>query len=170
MMWPHILVLIATLFLSGMGYWKRCLSKRLTSWEAITASIRSNAGIEQAVERFGWKAEVTVGTGEIWERIGGATGLANMYHNAGVYARLADYVMQHTSSIPKTVIEEIYTEATQVRVLVVFALASYLAFRPTSTYVNAYRAVQLYSAMAQHLTTVFRERCPSHFPKLMEVL
>src|SRR5262245_36619480 len=106
---PHISVLIASLFLTGMGYWRRCISKRFTTWEAITASIRSNAEIEQAVERFGWKAEVSVGSGEIWERIGGTTGLANMYHNAGVYAKLADYVMQHTSSIPKTVIEEIYT-------------------------------------------------------------
>ncbi len=170
MIWPHISVLLASLFLVGMGYWRRLQSKRLTSWESITASIRSNAEIEHAVDRFGWKADLKVGTNEIWDCIGGTTGLANMYHNAGVYAKLADYVMQHTSSIPKTVIEEIYTEATQVRLLVIFALASYLVFRTTSSQVNAYRAVQLYSSMAQHLATVFQESCPALFPRLMEVL
>lgn len=170
MIWPHISVLLASLFLVGMGYWRRYQSKRRVSWESITASIRSNAEIEHVVDRFGWRADLTVGSSKIWEGIGGPTGLANMYHNAGVYAQLADYAMQHTSSIPKTVIEEIYTEATQVRLLVIFALASYLVFRTTSSQVNAYRAVQLYSSMAQHLASIFQENCPALFPKLMEVL
>lgn len=170
MIWPHLSVLIASLFLVGMGYWRHQQSKRLTSWESITMSIRSNAEIERAVDRFGWKSDLKAGTSEIWECIGGATGLANMYHNAGIYAKLADYVMQHTSSIPKTVIEEIYTEAAQIRLLVIFALANYLLLRSASSQVNAYRAVQLYSDMAKHLTTVFQESCPTLFPKLMEVL
>lgn len=170
MIWPHLSVLIASLFLVGMGYWRRKQSNRLTSWESITASIRSNAEIEKVVDRFGWKTDLNVGTAEVWERIGGASGLANMYYNAGIYAKLADYVMQHTSSIPKNVIEEIYTEAAQVRLLVIFALASYLVFRTTSSQVNAYRAVQLYCGMAQHLTAVFQESCPALFPKFMEAL
>lgn len=170
MIWPHLSVLIASMFLVVMGYWRRRQSRRLKSWEELAASIRSNAGVDSSVDRYGWNADITVSKEEIWERIGGATGLANIFHNAGIYAKLADYAMQHTSSIPEDVIEEIYTEATQVRLMVVFALASYLIFRTTSCQVNAYRSVQLYCAMTQHLTTTFQSNCPRFVPKLMEAL
>lgn len=170
MIWPHLAVLLASLFLAAMGFWRRRQSKRLTTWESITMSIRSNVEIERVVDRFGWKAELSAGSNEIWDCIGGPAGLASMYHNAGIYAKLADYVLQHTSNIPKSVVEEIYTEAAQVRLLVIFALANYLLLRTTSSHVNAYRAVQLYSEMAKHLTEVFQESCPTFFPRLMEVL
>lgn len=170
MIWPHLSVLLASLLLVTMGYWRRRQSRRLTSWEKISSSIRSNSEIEQAVDRFRWKSEVTVEMNEIWEVISGPSGLANIYHNAGVYAKLADYASQHTSNIPDDVIEEIYTEATQIRVMVVFALASYLTLRTVSSRVNTFRAVQLYSGMTKRLTDLFQESCPTLFPKLMEVM
>ncbi len=165
--WPQFLVLLTAALLLGLGYWRRMCSKHLSSWGALTAEIRDTAEIHQETNSIRGNLSSGFRKPILWPSF---RNLADLYHNAGVYAKLADYASQHASGIPPAIIEELYTEATQVRLLILSAMISRLTHRLVPYRLNSLRALELYAGMKQHVTALLQESCPQFGLDLMEVL
>lgn len=164
--WPQFLVFLAALLLMAMGYCRRLRSKRLTSWEALAAAIRPNAAIHDALDYIRQDSSEEINYQPNWS---GIRNLMDLYHNAGIYAKLADYASQHASGIPPSVIEALYTEAMQIRLLALSAILSRFTCRIVSCRLNSYRALELYEGMTQHITALFQENCPVLMPEWTEI-
>ena len=125
------------------------MKRRAKSWEGIISQLRCNDwGIEEISERFLYKSEVQVTPKDVWQRIHGCKGLWAMYKNSPVLVQLADYAAEHGDGVDQELLEGLRSDAFQIRLCVLLALAQYLLSSSTvGASVNAHRAVATYSAM-----------------------
>jgi len=155
-------------------YWRRNQSKRRAAdWDSIVARLRSNSefNFDEVAERYLYGDGIRATTRDIWSRIDGANGLWAMFTNAGVLMELADYAAEHGENVPEELIEELRSDALQIRIAVIMALVKYGFSRsviPAS--VNAHRAATAYSAMLAHITTLFQEHSALYFPRFLEAM
>jgi hypothetical protein len=108
---------------------------------------------------------------DIWSRIDGANGLWAMYTNAGVLMQLADYATEHGQDVPEQLLEELRSDALQIRMAVLISLVKYgFSHSGVAASVNAHRAATAYSAMLAHITTLFQEHSALYFPRFLEAM
>jgi hypothetical protein len=157
------------------AYWRRNQSKRrAANWDSIVARLRSNSefNFDEVAERYLYSDGIRATTSDIWSRIDGANGLWAMFTNAGVLMQLADYAAENgQGEVPEELIEELRSDALQIRIAVIMALVKYGFSRsvvPAS--VNAHRAATAYSAMLAHITTLFQEHSALYFPRFLEAM
>lgn len=156
-------------------YWHRAQTKRRTAdWNSILSRFRSNSefGFAEITERFLYSPAVQATPGDIWLRIHGANGLWAMFVNAGVLMELADYVSAHNNgAVPEMLLEELRSDALQLRLAVLVALLRYGFSRSgVSASVNAHRAACAYGSMLAHMTTLFQEHSALFFPRFLEAM
>jgi hypothetical protein len=156
-------------------HWRRTQAKRRNaSWDSILARLRSNNefGFSEITERYLYSPEIQATPEDIWPRINGANGLWAMFVNAGVLMELADYAAEHgNEEIPEMLIEELRSDALQLRIAVLIAMVRYGYSRSgVSASVNAHRAACAYSSMLAHMTTLFQEHSALFFPKFLEAM
>jgi hypothetical protein len=156
-------------------YWRRAQAKRRRAdWNSILTRFRSNNefGFAEIAERYLYSPQILATVDDIWPRIHGANGLWSMFINAGVLMDLADYASMHGGgSVPERLLEELRSDALQLRLTVMVALVRYGFSRsgvPAS--VNAHRAACAYGSMLAHMTTLFQEHLTLYFPKFLEVM
>jgi hypothetical protein len=159
--------------LIGYGvYWRNCQTKRRAAdWDSIVARLRSNSefGFSEITDRYLYSDEINATPADIWQRIDGANGLWAMFTNAGVLLELADYATEHGEDVPEQLIEELRSDALQLRIAVLIALTKFAFSRsavPAS--VHAHRAATAYGALLAHLTTLFQEHSALFFPRFLE--
>lgn len=169
-LWPQFFVLAAALLLAGMKGWQKLDHRHDTSWEALNASIRSSDTLHRILNSIRSAPDTKRHKDILCAEKVRIRDLSRLYHNAGIYAKLAQQVPQRTSNISETIIDEIAAEAAQVRLLVIFALSCHLIFRKTSCQVNTFRAIQLYGEMTEHLTSIYQENHSGAFPNLTEAV
>lgn len=168
-------IIIGVLLFSFIVYWRRNQSRRrVASWESIIARLRSNTefGFDEVAERYLYSEGIKATPADIWQRIDGANGLWAMYTNAGVLMELADYASEHGGAdVPEELIESLRSDALQIRMAVIIALAKYGFSRSgVAASVNAHRAASAYSAMLAHITTLFQEHSALFFPRFLEAM
>lgn len=168
--WSQFFVLATALLLAGMKGWQKLGPNHNASWESLRASIRSSDTLRRTLDSLRSSRNGEPHAGKPCAEDIRIKDLSGLYHNAGIYAKLAQHVLRNTSTIPANVIDEICAEAAQVRLLVIFALGSHLAFHKTSCQVNTYRAVQLYDDMARHVTNVYKENSAGILPTLTKAV
>jgi hypothetical protein len=156
-------------------YWRRTQAKRRSAnWDSIMSRFRSNNefGFSDLSERYLYSATIQATSEDIWSRIDGANGLWAMFVNAGVLMELADYAANHSGeTIPELLIEELRSDALQLRIAVLAALLRYGFSRSgVSASVNAHRAACAYGAMLAHITTLFQEHSTIFFPRFLEAM
>lgn len=156
-------------------YWRRTQTKRrCANWDSIVARFRSNSefGFAEITDRYLYSPGIHATPQDIWPRIQGVNGLWAMYINAGVLMELADYASMHGGeAIPEMLIEELRSDALQLRLAVFVAMVRYGFSRSgVSASVNAYRAACAYSSMLAHMTTLFQEHSALFFPRFLEAM
>lgn len=174
-MFPLIQVLLTALMLAYAGYWRRRHSKRRAeTWDEIVLKLRPNDwGHENVAERYLYSDRISVAPEEIWGRISGAKGLWAMYCNAPVLVQLADYAAEHgrESNIPEGLLESIRTDAFQIRMCVLMALAQHVfSHSSVAAQVSAHRATAAYMAMLARMTAAFQDHSAILFPKFLDAM
>jgi hypothetical protein len=174
-MLPLIQVLLTALMLAYAGYWRRRQTKRRSeTWDDIVCKLRPNDwGYEDVAHRYLYSDRVDATPENIWQRISGAKGLWAMYVNAPVLVQLADYASQHAdgTQVPEEVLEGIRSDAFQIRMCVLMALAQHLLSRSTvASRVSAHRATVAYTAMLARITAAFQDHSALLFPKFLDAM
>lgn len=155
-------------------YWRRNQAKRhAADWNSIVSRLRSNSefSFSEVTDRYLYSHKINATPADIWRRIDGANGLWAMYINAGVLMELADYATEHGQDVPEQLIEELRSDALQLRMAVLISLVKYGFSRSgVAASVHAHRAASAYSAMLAHMTTLFQEHSALYFPRFLEAM
>jgi hypothetical protein len=94
-----------------------------------------------------------------------------MFTNAGVLLELADYATEHGQDVPEQLIEELRSDALQLRIAVLISLTKYAFSRSgVAASVHAHRAASAYSSLLAHMTTLFQEHTALYFPRFLEAM
>ncbi len=174
-MLPLVQVLLTALLLAYAGYWRKRQSKhRSESWDEIVLKLRPNDwGYEGVAQRYLYSDQVNATPEDVWDRISGAKGLWAMYCNAPVLVQLADYAAEHGTGeqVPEELLESIRTDAFQIRMCVLMALAQHAFSRSAvASRVNAHRATLVYTALLARMTAVFQDSSALLFPKFLDAM
>src|SRR3984885_12749811 len=173
MILPLLQVILTALLVAYAGFWcKHQVKRRPKTWNEIIGQLRCNDwGIEEISERFLYKSEVQVTPKDVWQRIHGCKGLWAMYKNSPVLVQLADYAAEHGQDVDDVLLEGLRSDAFQIRLCVLLALAQYMLSSSTvGASVNAHRAVATYSAMLVRLTAFIQEYSTPLFPSYLDAV
>ena len=126
---------------------------------------------ERLSDHFLWKEGLCATPEETWRRIQGANGLWAMYQNARVMLEMADFAARNSDSVDCLLLETLRSDAMQIRVCVLMALAHY-AFSKASegVRVNAFRAASIYTGMAARMTQLLQENAAVILPDFVAAM
>jgi hypothetical protein len=84
---------------------------------------------------------------------------------------MADYALKHCEGVDRLLVETLHSDAMQIRVCVMAALAQY-AFKHASegVRVNAYRAASMYTGMAARTTQLLQAYNASMVPDFVAAM
>lgn len=164
---------LAVALLVIIGLWRRAQANRKQrSWDQIVAALRANDwGLDEVSERYLYRGGVKGTTADIWQRIDGARGLWAMYCNAPLLVQLADYAAEHGTDPNEALLEGLRSDAFQIRLSVLMALAKYALSRSTvGASSNAFQATTLYGDMLARLTAHLQESAGQLFPHYLAAM
>ena len=159
MLLPLLQIAIVSALLVYFSKWRGNMRRRnVQSWDALLSQLRSDWSARELSEQFLWKEGLTATTDDIWQRLDGPRGLWAIYQNARVLLEMADYANRNTvpgtEPIDPMILETLRSDAMQIRLCVLMALAQYALSQATAgVKVNAFRAANLYSGMAARITS-----------------
>jgi len=101
----------------------------------------------------------------------GAKGLWVMYQNARVMLEMADFAANHDPGVDRIMLETLASDAMQIRVCVLMALAQY-GFSQASegVRVNAFRAASMYMGMAARMTQLLQQHAAVIVPDFVAAM
>ncbi|MDR3723063.1 MAG: hypothetical protein P4K83_01060 [Terracidiphilus sp.] len=152
--------------------WRAGVKRRnVQSWDSLLARLRQDWSARELSEQFLWKEGLAATPEDAWQRMEGPTGLWAMYQNAQVMQEMADFAQRNCPDVDKLLIETLHSDAMQIRMLVVLALAQY-GFTQASegVRVNAFRTAALYSGMAARMTRLLQEHFAVILPDFVDAM
>jgi len=173
MILPIAQVAAAVLLISYAVVWRRQqMKRRRKSWYEIVSQLRGNDwGIEEITENYLYKGGILATKEDIWQRIAGCHGLMAMYNNAPVLVQLADYAAEHGQGVDQKMLENLRSDAFQIRLCVMLALAQHvMSASSQGASLNAHRATATYSEMLVSLTAFIQEYSASLFPSYLDAV
>jgi hypothetical protein len=172
-MFASIQIVLAIALIALVGLWRRAQAKRKQrSWDDIVSALyASDWGMQEVSERYLYRSGINATPFDIWSRIDGARGLRAMYVNAPLLVQLADYAAEHSGDPDMAILEELRSDAFQIRLAVLSALAKHILLRSNAAAsMNAHRATGLYSEMLARLTMLLQQNAGQLFPAYLEVM
>jgi hypothetical protein len=168
------LIQIATLVVVAfyLGRWREGVRRRnAQSWDSLIVRLRPDWSARDLSEHFLWKEGLSATPEETWKRIQGAHGLWAIYQNSRVMLEMADYAARNCGTADRELIETLRSDAMQIRVCVLMALAQY-AFSQASegVRVNAFRAASMYTGMAARMTQLLQENAAVIVPDFVAAM
>jgi hypothetical protein len=162
-------IAIVSALLFFFSKWRASMRRRNSqSWEALVGQLRSDWSAKELGEQFLWKEGLSATTDDIWQRLDGPRGLWAMFQNTRVMIEMADYASRNSlgsEPIDPMVLETLRSDAMQIRLCVIMALAQYALSQATEgVKVNAYRAANIYSGMAASMTAILQEHAAVMVP------
>jgi hypothetical protein len=155
-----------------LGRWQRANKRRNSrSWESLLARLRPDWSAREVSDHFLWEEGMSATADDVWQRMEGPKGLWVMYQNARVMLEMADFATRNSDSVDRVLIETLRSDAMQIRVCVLMALAQY-GFSKASegVRVNAFRAATMYTAMAARMTQLLQEHAPVIIPDFVAAM
>lgn len=155
-----------------LGRWRAGVRRRNTqSWESLIARLRPDWSARELSDHFLWKEGVSATPEETWKRIQGAHGLWAIYQNARVMLDMSDFAFRNCTNVDRELIETLRSDAMQIRVCVLMALAQY-AFSQASegVRVNAFRAASMYTGMAARMTQLLQNNAAVMLPDFVAAM
>jgi hypothetical protein len=172
MLFPLIQILVFAALAFYFGRWRSGIRKRNNqSWDSLLARLRPDWSARELSDQFLWKEGVNATADDAWQRMEGPRGLWVMYQNSRVMLEMADFAAQNDAGVDRVVIETLRSDAMQIRVCVLMALAQY-GFTKASegVRVNAFRAAALYSGMAARLTSLLQDHAAGILPDFVAAM
>jgi hypothetical protein len=141
------------------------------SWDSLLARLRPDWSAREVSDNFLWKEEISATPEDAWRRMEGPKGLWVMYQNARVMLEMADYAAKNSEGVDRLLLETIRSDAMQIRVCVLMALAQY-AFSQASegVRVNAFRAASMYTGMAARMTQLLQDHAAIILPDFVAAM
>ena len=169
-------IAIVSALLIFLGKWRSSMRRRnLQSWDGLLSQLRSDWSARDLSDQFLWKEGLAATTDDIWERLDGPRGLWAIFQNARILLEMADYANRNTApgdaQIDPMALEALRSDAMQIRLCVLMALAQY-AFRKATAgvKVNAFRAADIYSGMAARMTVLLQDHAAVVLPDFVAAM
>src|ERR1700728_3760769 len=166
----QIAAIVATALI--LGRWRMGVRRRnAETWETLLARLRPDWSARELSDHFLWKEGLSATPEDAWKRMEGPKGLLVMYQNARVLLQMADFASKHCEGVDRLLVETLHSDAMQIRVCVLMALAQY-AFTQASegVRVNAFRAASLYTGMAARTTQLLQEYAAVQVPDFVAAM
>jgi hypothetical protein len=171
-----ILLFLQVVVIAGVAIyllrWRAGVRRRNEqSWDSLLARLRPDWSARELSDQFLWKEGVSATPEDAWKRMEGPKGLWTMYQNARVMLEMADYADRHDQNVDRLLLETLRSDAMQIRVCVLMALAQY-GFSQASegVRVNAYRAATMYAGMAARMTQLLQEHAAMVVPDFVAAM
>ena len=141
------------------------------TWDSLLARLRPDWSARELSEQFLWKEGLNATPEDAWQRMEGPKGLWVMYQNARTMLEMADYAAKNSDSVDRLLLETLRSDAMQIRVCVLTALAQY-GFSKASegVRINAFRAATMYTGMAARMTQLLQESNPMMVPDFVAAM
>ena len=166
----QIVALMAIAFY--LARWRQAVRRRnAQSWDSLLARLRADWSARELSDHFLWKEGISTTPADTWQRMEGPKGLWVIYQNARVMLEMADFAAKNCEGVDRLLVETIHSDAMQIRVCVLMALAQY-GFTQASegVRVNAYRAASMYSGMAARMTQLLQEHAAVQVPDFVSAM
>jgi hypothetical protein len=135
------------------------------TWETLMTRLRSEWSARELSDHFLWQEGLSATPDDAWQRMEGPKGLWVMYQNARVMQEMANYAFKHCEGVDRLLIETIHSDALQIRVCVMSALAQYAFSRASEgVRINAFRAAALYTGMAARTMQMLQDHAGGMVP------
>jgi len=155
-----------------LGRWRSSTRRRKDeSWDSLLSRLRLDWSARELSDEFLWKEGVNATPADAWQRMEGPKGLWIMYQNARVMLEMANFAARNDASVDREVLETLRSDAMQIRLLVLMALAQY-GFTQASegVRVNAFRTAEIYSCMAARLTALLQNHAAGVLPDFVAAM
>jgi hypothetical protein len=155
-----------------LGCWhRRAHRHNAQSWDSLLAQLRPDWSAHAVSDQFLWKEGLDATCDDVWQRLEGPKGLWVIFQNSRVLLEMADYADRNGEGIDRLLLENLRSDAMQIRLCVLMALAQY-AFSHASegVRVNALRAARLYTDMAARMTQLLQENAASILPDFVAAM
>jgi len=141
------------------------------TWEGLLAKLRPEWSARELSDHFLWQEGLSATPEDAWQRMEGPKGLWVMYQNARVMQEMADFAAKNCEGVDRLLIETLHSDAMQIRVCVLAALAQY-AFKQAGegVRVNAYRAASMYTGMAARTTQLLQDYAACMVPEFVAAM
>lgn len=152
--------------------WRMSIRRRnAQTWDSLLARLRADWSARELSDQFLWKEGLNATPEDAWNRMEGPKGLWAIYQNAQVMLEMADYAGKHCDGVDRLLIETLHSDAMQIRLCVITALAQY-AFTKASegVRVNAFRAASMYTGMAARMTQLLQEHAAVLVPDFVAAM
>lgn len=152
--------------------WRMGVRRRnAQTWDSLLARLRVDWSARELSDHFLWKEGLNATPEDAWRRMEGPKGLWAIYQNARVMLEMSDYAAKHCEGVDRLLIETLHSDAMQIRVCVLTALAQY-AFTQAGegVRVNAYRAASMYTGMAARMTQLLQEHAAVLVPDFVAAM
>ncbi len=171
-----ILIWVQIAVISVLGFyflrWRSGVRRRnAQSWDSLLARLRPDWSARELSEQFLWREGLNATPADAWQRMEGPKGLWVMYQNAQVMVEMADFAARNSESVDRLLVETLRSDAMQIRVCVLMALAQY-GFSKASegVRINAFRAATMYTGMAARMTQLLQENAPMMVPDFVAAM
>jgi hypothetical protein len=155
-----------------LGRWRLSVRRRNSqTWESLMTKLRPDWSARELSDQFLWKEGLNATPEDTWTRMQGPHGLWVMYQNAKVMLEMASYATQHCENVDRVLVETLRSDAMQIRLCVLMALAQY-AFSHASegVRVNAFRAASMYTGMAARMTQLLQDSAANMVPDFVAAM
>lgn len=172
MILPLVQLLVFAALAIYFGRWRSKARRRSKqTWESLLARLRVDWSARELSDQFLWKEGINATLTDAWQRMEGPKGLWIMYQNARVMLEMADFAYRNDPTVDREILESLRSDAMQIRVLVLMALAQY-GFTQASegVRVNAFRTAEIYSSMAARLTALLQDHAAGILPDFVAAM
>lgn len=155
-----------------LARWRRRNRRRnAQTWDSLLAQLRPDWSAREMSARFLWDEKIDATADDAWRRMEGPKGLWVMHQNARVLIEMADYAVKNSTGVDPVLIATLRSDAMQIRLCVLMALVQY-AFSHASegVRVNAFRAAQMYTAMAARMTQLLQDHAAVILPDFVAAM
>ena len=145
--------------------------KDAQSWDSLMAQLRLDWSTRELSNGSLWNEGLSTTPEVAWQRMEGPKGLWVMYQNAQVMLAMADFAARNSDSVDRLLLETLRSDAMQIRVCVLMALAQY-GFSKASegVRINAFRAATMYTGMAARMTQLLQENAAGIVPDFVAAM
>ncbi len=150
---------------------KQTKLRNAQTWETLLARLRPEWSARELSDQFLWKEGLSATPEDAWLRMEGPRGLWVMHQNARIMLEMADYAAKHCEGVDRLLIETLHSDAMQIRVCVLMALAQYaFTHAGEGVRVNAYRAAAMYTGMAARMTQLLQDHAATMVPDFVAAM
>ena len=171
-----IMISLEVVAFLGIGFYFYCVRsaarrRNEQSWDSLLSRLRPDWSARELSDQFLWKEGLNATPEDAWKRMEGPKGLWVMHQNARVMMEMADYAAKNSASVDRLLLETLRSDAMQIRVCVLMALAQYgFSKAGEGVRVNAYRAATMYTGMAARMTQMLQESAPVMVPDFVAAM